>query len=125
VGKHSKKNLFFLMAVAIAMTGLGVAVNKAKAQSQSTVGCPHCSVSSSIRPIICNQRSERSTFLLNTQRYALEARQCAEYSLPIDSTFRTSFGRGERRRTIEVTLEQVTYDFGATPDGSALELRRR
>lgn len=46
MGKHSKKNLFVLTAIAIVLTGLGVVVNKAEAQSQSTVGCPSCSSTS-------------------------------------------------------------------------------
>ncbi|MFN6481651.1 MULTISPECIES: hypothetical protein [unclassified Nostoc] len=42
MSKHSRKHLFFLTSVAITLTGLGVVANKAEAQSQSTVGCPHC-----------------------------------------------------------------------------------
>jgi hypothetical protein len=45
----SKRNPFFLTAMAITLIGLGVAANKAEAQSQSTVGCPpsKCGSSSS------------------------------------------------------------------------------
>lgn len=40
MSKHSNKNLLLLTVIAITLTGLGVVVNKAEAQSQSTVGCP-------------------------------------------------------------------------------------
>lgn len=42
MSKRSDRNLLFLTTVAIALAGWGVVVNKAEAQSQSTVGCPHC-----------------------------------------------------------------------------------
>lgn len=40
MSKYSKKNSFFLTAMAVTLAGLGIVVNKAEAQSQSTVGCP-------------------------------------------------------------------------------------
>lgn len=42
MSKYLKKNLFFITAIAVALAGSGVVVNKAEAQSQSTVGCPKC-----------------------------------------------------------------------------------
>lgn len=42
MSKHLKRNLLFLSAVAIALTGLGIIATKTKAQSQSTAGCPQC-----------------------------------------------------------------------------------
>lgn len=54
MSKHSKKNLSFLAAMAITLTGWGVVVNKAEAQSQSTVGCPHCSSTSQINASMSN-----------------------------------------------------------------------
>lgn len=41
MNKRSNGN-FFLIALAITLAGWGVIANKAAAQSQSTVGCPHC-----------------------------------------------------------------------------------
>jgi hypothetical protein len=49
MNKRSDRN-FFLIALAITLAGWGVVANKAEAQSQSTVGCPHC-VSSYQNPL--------------------------------------------------------------------------
>jgi hypothetical protein len=62
MSKHSKQSLSFLTAIASALTGLGVAVNKAEAQSQSTVGCPHCNVFSSQQNPLYFRRFNGQTF---------------------------------------------------------------
>lgn len=62
MSKHSKQSLSFLTAIAISLTGLGVAVNKAEAQSQSTVGCPHCNVFSSQQNPLYFRRFNGQTF---------------------------------------------------------------
>lgn len=54
MNRHLDRNLMFLAAAAITVTGWGVVVNKAEAQSQSTVGCPHCNATSQINASISN-----------------------------------------------------------------------
>jgi len=59
MSKRSDRNLFFLTTVAFTLAGWGVVVNKAEAQSQSTVGCPPSKCGGSVCSSVYDPRPYR------------------------------------------------------------------